>query len=194
MRVKESAVQYRGKKKLLTYQDYLNLTPEDAHYQLIEGELVMTPAPKVIHQVIKNNILQLLILYVKKNGLGYVLDAPCDVYLNDLNVVQPDIFFITKENKKIITEDNIKGAPDLIIEILSPASAYYDLVEKKELYEKSGVREYWIVDPKKKRIDVYILKDEVYVLHQRAEKEEKIDSIMLPAFNLSLSIVFSELD
>ncbi len=192
MRIKESAVQYKHKKKVYTYQDYLNLPDEDYRYQLIGGELVMTPAPKVIHQEVSHNILLILSEYVKAHNLGKVYFAPCDVYLNELNVVQPDIFFIRNENKKIITEDNIKGAPDLIVEILSPNSAYYDLVEKKELYEDSGVKEYWIADPKKKRIEIYALDNQKYVLHQRAENNEIVKSKLLKEFSFQLAAVFSE--
>ena len=76
-------------------------------------------------------------------------DAPYDVVLSENNVFQPDIMFVSNENSKIITEKNITGAPDLIIEILSPATGYYDLTEKKEIYTEFAVKEYWIVEPKK---------------------------------------------
>ena len=194
MRVKESAVKFNAKKKVYTYQDYLNLPQNDSQYQLIGGELVMTPAPKIIHQVVAKRIFLLLNNFAEKTQSGQVFFAPCDVYLNDLNVVQPDIFFIANENKKIITEDNIKGSPDVIIEILSPNSAYYDLIEKKELYENSGVKEYWIVDPKKERIEIYIKGDRNFILHQRGEKNDNITSKILKGFSFPLSSVFFKTD
>ncbi|WP_456405852.1 Uma2 family endonuclease [Caldithrix abyssi] len=109
-----------------------------------------------------------------------------------MQCVTPDILFIAKENQKIITEDNIKGAPDLIIEILSPSSAYYDLVEKKELYEQFGVKEYWIVDPKKQRIEVFVLKDKKFVLKQRIERQGNIVSTVIKDLQINLGTIFSQ--
>ncbi len=191
MRVKETAEKYRAIKKRYTYQDYTNLPPDDFHYQLIEGELIMTPAPNVIHQIVKSNIEKNLRNFVEENELGLVLDAPCDVVLDEHNVLQPDIFFISKERQKIITEDNIQGAPDLVVEVLSPNTAYYDLVEKKALYARFGVREYWIADPKLQWIEIYVLQDKNYRLHQRAEKDQTVTSALLPGFNLPLISVFT---
>ncbi len=193
MRVKETAVKYQEKRKKLTYQDYLNLPPDDFRYQLIEGELIMTPAPKVIHQIVKSNIEKHLRNFVEENQLGLVLDAPCDVYFDEKNVLQPDIFFISQKRSQIINEDLIKGAPDLIIEVLSPHSAYYDLVEKKALYERHNVLEYWLVDPKLKWIEIYILKSQKFHLHQRAENKQTITSHLLKGFSLPLEQVFTKI-
>ncbi|MHB2150095.1 Uma2 family endonuclease [Calditrichota bacterium LG25] len=192
MTVKETAPRYALKKKVFTYQDYVNLPADDSHYQLIRGELIMTPAPKIVHQRVKREIEHALISHVSAQRSGEVFDAPCDVYLDEHNVVQPDILFIAKENQKIITEDNIKGAPDLIIEILSPSSAYYDLVEKKELYEQFGVKEYWIVDPKKLRIEVFILKDKKFILKQRTERQGNVVSTVIKDLQINLETIFSQ--
>ncbi|WP_457566173.1 Uma2 family endonuclease [Caldithrix abyssi] len=86
----------------------------------------------------------------------------------------------------------MKGAPDLIIEILSPSSAYYDLVEKKELYEQFGVKEYWIVDPKKQRIEVFVLKDKKFVLKQRIERQGNIVSTVIKDLQINLGTIFSQ--
>ncbi|WP_456442543.1 Uma2 family endonuclease [Caldithrix abyssi] len=193
MRVKETAAKYQAKNKNLTYQDYLNLPPDDFRHQLIEGELIMTPAPTVIHQIVKSNIEKFLRKFVEEKELGLVLDAPCDVYFDEQNVLQPDIFFISRKCSHIITEDLIKGAPDLIIEVLSPNSAYYDLIEKKALYERYKVQEYWLADPKLKWIEIYILKDQKFHLHQRAEKNQTIRSHLLKEFSLPLEQVFTKL-
>lgn len=193
MQVRETATTYPSQKKTYTYEDYLKLPDDRNRYEIINGELVKTPAPKTIHQGAISNLFYELKDFVRKNSLGKVYTSPCDVLLGDENIVQPDILFIAKENKKIITEDNIKGSPDLIIEILSPTTAYYDLIEKKELYEKFGIREYWIVDPKKHWIEVYTLKNEKYELFQREEKlERKIKSNLLEGFELRLKEIFKE--
>ncbi|MCL5673514.1 MAG: Uma2 family endonuclease [Deltaproteobacteria bacterium] len=137
-----------------TAKDYFNL-PEGSPYQLIEGELIMTPSPLTEHQIISKNLELAIYLHIKKNNLGLALNAPIDVYLNNKNAYQPDIIFISNKNKDIIRKHGIDGAPDLVIEILSPSNSYYDVRVKKDIYERSGVIEYIIVDPRTKSIDVY---------------------------------------
>lgn len=190
MKVKETAAAYRTQKKIYTYQDYLNLPNDRNRYEIINGELIMTPAPKIIHQDISRNIEIELALFVRKHKLGKVYYAPCDIVLSNENVVQPDILFISKENMDIITEDNIQGAPDIVIEILSPSTGYYDLVAKKDIYETFGVKEYWIVDPKKQWVEIYIMKEKKYNLHRRADKTGKIQSHLLKEFEIDIETVF----
>ncbi|HHT9109608.1 MAG TPA: Uma2 family endonuclease [Candidatus Brocadiaceae bacterium] len=139
------------------YQDYLQL-PKDKRYEIISGDLYIVPSPHEIHQRIISNILYYLLSFVKKNKLGFIYSAPLDVLFSEADIVQPDIIFITSENKKIITNDNVRGTPDLIIEILSPNTGHRDLGIKKKLYEKNGVREYWIIDPKNETVDILTLK------------------------------------
>ena len=140
------------------YQDYLQL-PEDKRYEIIDGELFMVPSPNEVHQRILLTLTTILLNYVKKNKLGYVYCAPFDVLFSEEDIVQPDIIFVSNENRKIITKDNIKGTPDLLIEILSPSTCKRDLGIKKKLYVKNGVREYWIVDPEQEIIEVLNLKE-----------------------------------
>ncbi|OHB91113.1 MAG: restriction endonuclease, partial [Planctomycetes bacterium RIFCSPHIGHO2_12_42_15] len=128
------------------YQDYLQL-PEDKRYEIIDGDLFTVPSPNEAHQHILVYIFNCVFNYVRKNKLGYVYCAPFDVLFSEEDIVQPDIIFVSNENRKIITKDNIKGTPDLLIEILSPDTSKRDLGIKKKLYAKNGVREYWIVDP-----------------------------------------------
>jgi Uma2 family endonuclease len=104
-----------------TTEDYRAL-PEGSPYQLIEGKLIMTPAPKTKHQVISANIYECLRTFVRQHNLGMVLFAPVDVYLDKENAYQPDIFFIDKDRLDILKEEGIYGTPDLIVEILSPAT------------------------------------------------------------------------
>lgn len=194
MDVKETATTYPSKKKNYTYKDYLELPDDKNRYEIINGELVMTPAPKINHQRISGIIELQLRLFVEKNKLGEVFDAPCDVFLTEKDIVQPDILFVSNENKKIITEDNIKGAPELVIEIISPTTAYYDLIEKKELYEKFGVKEYWIVDPKKQWVEIYTPTNKKFKLAQRIEKSGQVSSKLLKGFQLELKEIFRGID
>ena len=133
-------------KRDYTYEDYRNL-PEGAPYQLIEGELILTPSPMPYHQEISRELGFRLLTFVKKNDLGHVFYAPLDVYFSERDVYQPDILFIEKDRRKIIGKTKIEGSPDIVMEILSPSTAYYDLRKKFRVYAKQGVREYWIVDP-----------------------------------------------
>src|SRR5574337_1134900 len=150
-------------KKRCTYKDYLNM-PDDKRYELIGEELMMTPSPIPYHQWIAKNIVYEMEKIVREKGLVMVLGAPCDVYLDDENVIQPDILFISRERTHIIGKNNIQGAPDLAVEILSESTAYIDLMKKKRLYAKFGVKEYWVVDPDGKTIEIYYLKEGVFIL------------------------------
>ncbi len=133
-------------KTRLTFADYLK-TSDDERYELLNGELIMSPSPREIHQYILS-ILHLQIgAFVRERSLGKVYFSPFDVVLSDTDVVQPDLLFVSNERAAIITADNVQGAPDLVVEILSPATAERDRTVKLDLYALHGVIEYWIVDP-----------------------------------------------
>jgi Uma2 family endonuclease len=176
-------------KKKYTYEDYLK-TPEDERYELIEGELLMTPSPIPRHQRISGKLEFELRKFVTENNLGEIFDAPCDVYLDNENVVQPDILFISKERLNIIGEKNIQGAPDLVIEIISEDTAYRDLIQKKKLYARFGVKEYWIVIPGEELIEVYVLKDNAYMVYKTFNKNETLESPYLKNLKIELKSIF----
>lgn len=177
------------KKKKYTYEDYAKL-PEGTPYQLIGGELIMTPTPTPYHQIVSRKIVSLLVQHVEKNDLGEVLYSPIDVYLTEEDTFQPDIIFISKERFNIIGETKIESAPDLIIELLSPVTAYYDLGRKYEVYEKSGVREYWIVHPERKSIEIYQNEGSQFRLIQTAKETGAINSLVLKDLEINLEKVF----
>jgi Uma2 family endonuclease len=178
-------------KKKFTYEDYLK-TSDDQRYELIEGELIiMTPAPVPYHQWLSQNLGFELKEFVKKNNLGKVFLAPCDVHLDEENVLQPDILFASNERAGIIGEKNIQGAPDLVIEVLSESNAYNDLVKKKKIYARFGVKEYWIVDPLEKNVDIYSLKDSVFILERSFSENHMLVSPLLIGLNIKLSDVFA---
>ena len=176
-------------KKRYTYDDYLK-TPDDMRYELIEGELYMTPSPITNHQRISGRIEFELRKFVAENDCGEVFDAPYDVYFDDENVVQPDILFISKDRLNIIGDKNLQGAPDLVIEILSESNAYRDLIQKKKLYARHSVKEYWIVVPGEKTIDIHILKDKTYQLYQTLGEDEILESPILKGFKMELKAIF----
>jgi len=176
-------------KKRCTYEDYLK-TPEDKRYELINGELLMTPSPIPNHQRVSGKLEFILRKFVTGNNLGEVFDAPCDVYLDNENVVQPDILFISKDRLGIIGEKNIQGPPDLLIEIISEHSVYRDMVQKKRLYARFGVKEYWIVIPEEEEIEVYILKDNTYQLYRTYRKGDTLESSSLKGLKIGLKEIF----
>ncbi|MEK6699452.1 MAG: Uma2 family endonuclease [Nitrospirota bacterium] len=176
-------------KKKYTYQDYLKM-PEDKRYELIEGELLMTPSPKMDHQRISLRLVSRMERFVEEKSLGEVLEAPADVYLDEESVVQPDILFISKDRIGIIGEDNVKGAPDLVVEILSESTAYRDTVQKKVLYARFGVKEYWIVAPREKFIEIYSLKNKEYGLVKTYFYDDALESQVLKGFRVSLKEIF----
>jgi Uma2 family endonuclease len=178
-----------AREKLFTYADYRAL-PEGAPYQLIGGELVMTPAPSIYHQIISGRLEFQLRVFVAKENPGLVLDAPVDVCFGEAETYQPDILFIAKARLGLVEPARINGAPDLVIEILSPATAYYDLRKKFRVYEGYGVREYWIVDPEDKSVQVFVQQDGRLVLDQETRAAGEVTSRLLPGFIVTLASIF----
>lgn len=139
-----------------TYEDY-RLLPEDKRYELMEGELLVTPAPTTRHQKILVRLVARLETFVDTADLGEVLCAPTDVILSDETVVQPDILFVARDRRAIVNPNGaVTAAPDLVVEILSPSTSSRDRVLKRKLYAKFGVREYWIVDPANHTVEVLV--------------------------------------
>ncbi|MGB9715874.1 MAG: Uma2 family endonuclease [Thermodesulfovibrionales bacterium] len=177
------------KKKTYTYKDYEKL-PEGAPYQLIGGQLVMTPSPVPYHQILIGKIFLKLNEFVEENNLGIIIFAPIDVYLSETDTYQPDIIFISKDRLNIIGEKKIEGPPDLIIEILSPATAYYDLRIKKDTYEQNGVKEYWIVDPIQKTMEIFINEKGRFKPVSTAKVEGEVNSEIFKGLTISLREIF----
>ena len=176
-------------KRTYTYNDYATL-PEGAPYQLIGGQLIMTPSPIPYHQEVLRKLGFKILVFLEKKELGHLYYAPLDVCFSDSDVYQPDIIFIQKEREEIIGDTKIEGAPDMVIEILSPSTAYYDLRNKFRTYEKHGVNEYWIVDPGLKRVEVYENKGKKFEMYMEVEGEGSISSKVLEGFSVTLDEVF----
>lgn len=136
--------------------------PEGTLCQLVSNKLIMSPAPQNLHQVIAGDIYVEISLLLRKNKIGEIRIAPFDVHLSKQDILQPDILFVKNENISKIKTRGLFGAPDLVIEILSPSTSQLDYEEKKSLYERFGVSEYFIVDPNSKSVDSFFLKDEIY--------------------------------
>lgn len=146
-----------------TIMEVFKRLPEGTLAEIIDGNLYMLPFPNTSHQRALGDVVAVLHSFVDQHHLGEVFLGPLDVYLDEeKNVVQPNIFFVSSENDLTGKDDFIHGVPDLIIEILSPGFEEYDLVRKKELYEKFGVKEYWVINPDSKESSGFFLKDGKY--------------------------------
>ena len=175
--------------KRATVQDYERLE-EGAPFQLIGGELIMTPSPTPFHQSIVLNIASIISPFVVRNRLGKVFVAPLDVYLSDEDVYQPDLIFIRADRTKGIHKDKLRVIPDLVIEVLSPSTAYYDFTRKKEMYCAHGVTEYWIIDPEAETIEIMLKHGEIYQTEQLLHKTDILESAMFPGFSMKIEDVF----
>lgn len=176
-------------KKRYTYADYYVIT-DDKRYEVMEGVLMMVPAPNTFHQKISGKIEFILRQFVIDNDLGEVFYAPTDVVLSDDVVVQPDILFISKERAGIIEEQSIMGAPDIVVEIISPSSSFNDSVRKRELYQRFGVKEYWLVFPEEKAIEIMTIENGIYREFCSAKEQGTVQSKLLQGFEVELKGVF----
>ena len=172
-----------------TYQDYLN-TPEDKRYELLDGELIVTPAPGELHQSVSAQLGWRLVQFASENNLGRVYHAPFDVVLSDTDVVQPDLLFVSNVRDHIVTPENVQGAPDLVVEILSPSTATRDRTFKRTLYARHGVKEYWMVDTTAKDITVLLLGDQGFEVVDVYGESETLTSPTLRGFGFKLDDIF----
>jgi Uma2 family endonuclease len=174
---------------VLTYDDYLRLPNDGKRYEILEGEIFVSPSPVTKHQRISRNLLAILHRHVAQQKLGEVFSAPMDVVLSDINVVQPDLLFVSSARQKIITEKNIQGAPDLIVEILSETSAEQDRLTKKQIYARHGVREYWLIDPDRETVEVYRLEPKRRLFQHIAtyQSDETLQSALFPSLEIKLA-------
>ena len=173
----------------LTYRDYAK-TPEDERWELIDGYLFKVDTPNTAHQMMLSDLGFHLWTFVKAGDLGRALARPTDVVLSDCDTVQPDLVFVSKARAHIITHANIQGAPDLVVEILSPSTARRDWRDKFDLYERHGVPEYWMADPAARVIWVFVLREGAFEEAGRYGVGDTLVSPTLAGFALDLSEVF----
>ncbi len=152
----------------------------------------MSPSPNRFHQDILLNLTGVFLEHLGKRPLGRIYFAPFDVFLTDLNVYQPDLVFISNSRKSILTDQGLDGAPDLVVEILSPRTAKLDKGVKREIYARTGVEELWLVDPEREHIQVYHLSKSADVPDGTYSGKQKFGSPLLPGFKISVEKIFRQ--
>jgi Uma2 family endonuclease len=176
-------------KTRLTYADYLK-TPDDERYELLNGELVMAAAPLLYHQYILRKLLNKMSDYIDERNLGELYSSPADVVLSDTDVVQPDLLFVSSHRSHILTRENVRGAPDLVVEILSPATAERDRTIKLDLYAQHGVKEYWIVDSDARTITILVRRESRFEVAGIYGEGQTLRSPTLAGFTIELDGIF----
>ncbi len=153
----------------LTYEHYACIPTDGKRHEIIDGVHYVNPAPNLNHQTLSRRIQFQLYTQIELTNRGVVFDAPVDLQLTEFDIVQPDLVVVLADNKDILTHPKIDGVPDLVIEILSPSNPKHDRDLKKQLYQRVGIPEYWIVDPLNEAIEQYVLSGGKYVLHESSQ-------------------------
>jgi Uma2 family endonuclease len=174
----------------LTVAEYRDLPETGPRYQLIQGDLYMAPAPNRFHQDISRNLQATLVNYLSANPVGVLYSAPFDVYLTDIDVFQPDLLIVLNENRGILTDAGAEGAPDFVVEILSPKTRHLDVVNKKRVYARVGVKELWIIDPDQTKIEIYHLDEDAVEPVGIVTGQQEISSPLLPGLTIPTGEVF----
>ncbi len=159
-------------------------------YEMLNGEIIPIPIPSIKHQSISLRIASALLQHTEDQKLGRVLVAPCNVILSEKILMQPDIAFVRNERRGLIGEKSLRGAPDLVVEVLSSATGKKNLKAKKRVYEQFEVQEYWLVDPDDAAVETMIWSELGYISVYAFDQSDKLSSPLLPHFNLDLSRVF----
>lgn len=164
---------------------------EEVKCEILNGELIMTPAPLIAHQRTVGLLYQKLVSFINIRQSGELFFAPVDVFFDRENIYQPDLVFISAPNTSIIQEKGIMGTPDLVAEVISPSSSYIDRYSKKAKYEQFRVREYWIADPANKTLEIFVMTDSLqYELFLSLAIRGKVSSDVLRDLSFELADIF----
>ncbi|MGQ9532936.1 MAG: Uma2 family endonuclease [Desulfotomaculales bacterium] len=176
---------------ILTYDDYLRLPDDGRRYEILEGVLEVTPSPTTAHQRVVRNLFSALHAHVQRHGLGEVLFAPLDVVLSRFSVTQPDLLYVCSARSEILTEAHVAGAPDLVVEVVSPSTSSLDRVTKAQVYARYGIPHYWVVDPAAKTVEEFRIQRGIYLLVRRWEGREIFAPALFPGLEIDLTVVFA---
>jgi Uma2 family endonuclease len=186
---RDTALLPTGQRRI-TAEEYFQMPEGPPYFQLIDGELIMSPSPRYFHQVIVARLIGAIIAYLDSNPIGQVVGAPSDVQLDEQNVFQPDLYFIRNERFRIIDEQGPKGAPDLVAEVISPGTKRNDLGRKKTISAERGVIDYWTVFPDTREVHVYLLQESREQPARKLKGNDAIETPLLPGLRIPLSKIF----
>jgi len=179
----------------LTYDDFVRLPEDGQRHELIDGEHYVTPSPNESHQRTSGNLHYAIRSWLKAHPIGRVYYAPFNVVFSDFDVVEPDLLYVSRERAAVaLTPQHVRGVPELVVEIASKGTRKRDETVKRRLYERSGVTEYWVVDPANEVVRVYSRTAAGFarpVEHSR-EAGDVLTTPLLPGFELPLTVVFAE--
>ena len=174
------------------FREMLFDNDDDNYYEIIDGEMIRKSAPTPMHQRISRKVMVIIDRFISEKKTGEIFQSPIDVYLDEYNKPQPDLVFVSESKKAIITNDGIVGVPDLIVEIISPTSIIRDRIEKKALYERMSVPEFWLIDPQYAAIEIYTLQNNRYELLSAATiLEGELKSSLFEGLAINLKDIFS---
>jgi len=178
--------------KKYTYQDYLKLPEEPGYrYEVLEGILVKDPSPNVMHQRVSRRLIRVLEDYFGEiDPEGEVFFAPLDVTFQDITVVQPDLLYISGEQKKLVEEARIDGPPTLVVEIISPSTSRKDRIQKRNIYRKYEVQHYWLVHPEERTLECFALRDGAYSLVASGMDDDVVEHPDFPGLTISLATLW----
>jgi Uma2 family endonuclease len=191
---KDDSMTPAGSGVKLTYEDFLLFPDDGKRHELIDGEHYVTPCPNTKHQVVSGNLYFLLRSHLEREPVGRLFFAPFDIVFSQFDVVEPDLLYISKERAAtILTAKHVEGAPELVIEIGSPSTRKRDETIKRRLYQRSGVSEYWVLDPELDVVRVY-RSDSAFERPQELSLEagDVLSTPLLPGLTLRLEDIFKE--
>jgi Uma2 family endonuclease len=175
----------------LSFEEFRQLPVDGKRYELVRGEVHVTPAPNTRHQFILRRLVASLERYLARNPAGEFAFAPLDVRLAADIVLQPDLIFVSAARVEILGEDFVSGAPDIVLEILSPSTSAHDRATKIPLYAQAGVPEIWLIDPQAKTVEVLKLQGKKYLVDSILAGDQALTSSQLPDWELPLAELFA---
>jgi Uma2 family endonuclease len=179
----------------LTYDDFLLFPDDGKRHELIDGEHYVTPAPHLHHQVIVGNLHLVIASWLEGNPVGRVFLSPLDCVISEFDVVEPDLLFVSSARaQEILTVQNVRGTPDLAVEVASRGTRRRDETVKRQLYERSGVQEYWVVDPEIDVVRVYRREGDSFTrpVERSREAGDVLRTPLLPGLEIPLTRVFRD--
>lgn len=177
---------------VVTYEQYAQMPDDGRRYELFEGVLQVAPSPTTRHQRVSGKLFLILQNHVAEHDLGEVFDAPLDVVLSGTSVLQPDLVYVSRAREQVINEKNIAGAPDLAIEVVSPATASIDRVTKAQVYARHGIPYYWVVDPEQRVVEEFRLERGIYMLRRCWQQGGSFCPEAFPGLEIDLDSVFGK--